>query len=504
MLRAALLFLLALPQVAGAKSLLSKLESEMTGIVKKVSPSVVIVEAKEGEEGVKCAFSGFVFDKKGHIVTQYRPVADAEEIGVVLSTGKRCKAELIGGDDLTNIAVLKVVGQKMSPVSIGSSRRVIPGSWAIVLSSSFGLSPAISLGIMSGKRDDGMLQISTPVSPGGSGGVVVGPDGRVIGMVKAGITGRKRLRIISEAKDMFINKEFDETSGPSDMMLALPVDQTVRIVNRLIKDGEIERGYLGVFLKDGEEGKGVIVAGVQEDTPAEEAGIEKGDIIAEIDGKPMATHRSVIEHVGAKKPGNAVKVKLLRNGEEKVVKATLTKRDKMAPEKKIFKFKFPPMKDMEEFGEEFGEEFEGLGKELGSFLKGLPEHWEESTSKAFLGIYPEDIGPELAEYFGAVEGILVTKTIEDGPAKKAGLKAGDVITEIDGEKIENCSDLREVLRDKNPGDKIKVKVLRQKKVKTFDVKLNKREPSRKMERIKKIKKIVPKVGAVTGSETQNI
>ena len=478
MFRAIIALLISLPCLLGAKSVLEDLETELKNIVQKVSPSIVVVESKKDEHGLKYASTGFVFDEKGHIVTQTDPASDAKNFNVVFSNGKKYEAELFNSDDATNIAILKLKEGKGTPVSLGDSKNIASGSWGIVLSSSYGMSPSIALGIMSGQREDGMLQVSAPINPGGMGGVIVDPQGKVIGIVKAAVTSGKQVKIKTNKGDFTVMTDYDIMKEPSNMILALPNHEAVDIIKRLIKGEKIEHGYLGVQINDAEE-KGALVVEVNKGTPAEAAGIKKDDIIIKIDGKPMPGYRAVVKYIMDKKPDEQVTITVLRKGKEKEFKAKLTSRPKAKKGKDLLKIINPELSLLDIEGLE---NMPKLEKELQKLSKESAKMLLEETKGAFLGVYLQDLGEGLAEYFGVKKGVLITGIVDDSPAEEVGLKAGDVIIEIAKEKVEDSESLRKILGKKEPGDKVKVIVVRNKKEKTFEIKLSTRKTKSKLKK----------------------
>ena len=484
MFRTLLALIIALPGLLGAKSVLADLETELINIVQNVSPSIVVVESKKDEHGLKYATTGFVFDNNGDIVTQLDPASDVKQFNVVLSNGKKLEAELFNNDDVANIAILKLKEGKATPVSLGSSKNLEPGAWGIVLSSSYG-TPSIALGIISGKRDDGMLQVSAPIDPGGSGGVVVNSEGKVIGIVKGAVTSGKQVRIKTKEGEFAVMTDYDVTKEPSNTIIALPTEEAEDIIKKLLKGEKIEHGYLGVQLRDAEKEKGALVVEVNKGTPAEDAGVKKEDVIIKIDGKTMNGYRSVVKYISDKRPGEPITLIVTRKGKEKEIKAKLTSRPKQKDAKKIMQILNPELSLLET--KELQEGTSELKKEIKEMTKKYIEKAIEDTKGAFLGVYLQDLaeGSGLAEYFGVESGALITGIVDDGPAQNAGLKSGDVIIEIDKEKVEDAASLRKILADKEPGDKITIKVVRNKETKTFEVKLGNRktksEPKRSEE-----------------------
>jgi serine protease Do len=478
MFRTIIALLFSLPYLLGAKTVLEDLETELKNIVQKVSPSIVVVESQKDNQGVKYAATGFVFDDNGDIVTLTDPSSDAKTFNVVFPNGKKYEAKLFNSDDATNLAVLKLKDGKGTPVSLGSSKNESAGSWGIILTSSYG-TPSIALGIISGQRDDGMLQISAPINPGGSGGVVVDPQAKVIGIVTGAVTSGKQVRIKTKEGEYAVMTDYDIMKEPTNTILAMPTDEATDIIQKLIAGEKIEHGYLGVQLSNAEKEQGALVVEVNKGTPSEKAGIKKDDIIVKIDGTPVTGYRNAVKYVMDKKPGESITIIVSRKGEEKEIKVKLASRPQAKKTKEILKIINPELSllDNEEL-------LKGTDQE-----KKLQELYEKSaqalltqTKGAFLGVYLQDIGEQLAESFGVETGVLIIGIVDGSSAKEAGLKAGDVIIGLDGKEVEDAAALRKILANKEPGDKLMVKFVRNKETKTLEVKLGKRKVKTELKR----------------------
>lgn len=242
------------------------------------------------------------------------------------------------------------------------------------------------------------------------------------------------------------------------------------------------QGYLGVYLQEltsdlkesldlGKSVEGVLISGVVEDSPAEEAGLEDGDVIISFDGKKVYSVKKLTSLVRKTEPGSRVKVKIIRDGDDKRLTVTLGEKSSSIS-------------------------YELLGPEkIIKLKKGKMQPFEFTFySRPKLGILIQDLTEQLGEYFGVMdgEGILITEVIEGSPAEEAGLKAGDVILEIDNQKVEDSGELFEAISDKEKGDRVELEVLRDKRSKRFSLTLKEEEWSKEfIEGMEKIK-ILPK------------
>ena len=221
-----------------------------------------------------------------------------------------------------------------------------------------------------------------------------------------------------------------------------------------------EKAWLGVYLQDInrdlkeamdlESKRGALIAGVVEDSPAEEAGIEEEDVIVEFDGEKVRGSSSLTKLVKKRSPGDEITITLVRDGKEKSIKVVLGKSPK---ESLYFSFDDEPYLDM------------------AKKLKSPGVYSFNWTSGSRIGVKVQGFSEQLGEYFGVedAEGVLVTEVEDDMPAQKAGLKAGDVIVEADGEEVDDTQELREIISEKEEGEKVEIKVIRDRKAQTFSV-----------------------------------
>jgi serine protease Do len=228
-----------------------------------------------------------------------------------------------------------------------------------------------------------------------------------------------------------------------------------------------ENGWLGVEIQEltpelrevlelGEDTRGVLVAAVSEGSPADKAGIGKGDVIVALDTKDVEDTSGLVRLVSKRKPGDVVTIRILREGQKKAIKVTLGRQPKGAEEE--FAIRLPKSKLPEE---REGRDLEIPDNELPN-LESLPplEHFKLEVNRGRLGVNVVDLNPELGSYFGATKGALVTEVMKDTAAEEAGIKAGDVIVKADGKPVGNREELIRVLSKREVGDKVELVVLR--------------------------------------------
>jgi serine protease Do len=252
-------------------------------------------------EQVAGAGSGFIVDPSGIIVTNNHVVGHADKIVVSLTDGRQLPAQVLGHDELTDVAVIKVQGAEPLPaVTWGDSRKVEVGDWVLAAGNPFGLGGSVTVGIISAEgRDlgsgpfDNFLQLDAPINPGNSGGPVFNMDGQVIGVSSV---------IVSP------------TGASVGIGFAIPSETVTRIVNQLLAKGTIERGWLGVSVEDRDEG--VLIANLDRTGPAAKAGMRAGDLVVAINGERIDSSRGLIRAVAIVSPGNSITITVRRQGRD--------------------------------------------------------------------------------------------------------------------------------------------------------------------------------------------
>ncbi len=257
------------------------------------------------------AGSGFIVDPSGLIVTNNHVVGHADKIVVALSDGTQLPARVIGSDELTDIALIKVQASGPLPyVSFGDSKQVEVGDWVLAAGNPFNLGGSVTAGIISargrdlgsgsGPFDNNFLQLDAPINPGNSGGPIFNMDGQVIAISTA---------IVSPS------------GGSVGIGFATPSELVIPIVNQLRSGGHIARGWLGVSVDDGDDV--VTVAAVERNSPAARAGIRTGDAIVRVNGERVQSSRGLIRTIAASSPGANVNLVVRRQGREIEVPVTV-------------------------------------------------------------------------------------------------------------------------------------------------------------------------------------
>lgn len=252
--------------------------------------------------------SGFVISDDGYILTNNHVIADAKDIFVTLVEGKEYKAEVIGSDERTDIALIKVDATDLPALTIGNPAELKKGQWVMAIGSPFGLDSTVTVGIVSAiNRDTGeylpFIQTDVAVNPGNSGGPLLNLDGQVVGV---------NSQIVSRS------------GGFMGISLAIPIDEAMSVVTQLKEHGKVTRGRIGVQITSVsdevatalglKDGKGALVSHVEDKGPAANAGVRNGDVILRFDGKDIAQMSDLPRIVGAVKPGTKVDMDVWRKG----------------------------------------------------------------------------------------------------------------------------------------------------------------------------------------------
>jgi serine protease Do len=440
-------------------------DPDIAAVAKKVYPSVVRVEARNG---VRRVATGVVVEKGGYIVTTALMSPRGEKISVTTSEGKTVAADFLGFDTETQLALLKAADPGLPVLGEGKAAELGPGSWICVIGVSPERTAAVTQGIVSSVADD-KLRLNVWVTPGSSGGPVVDANGRMVGLLR-GIYMEER-PIVFQFRDreqsgsgyVVSNRAEAPSSG---MALAVPVEVVKDVVAQIKDKGRVERGWLGVGIAQDDQGR-TIIGSVDRESPAELAKLQPGDMVLKIGGRDVTSPDILAGEIRRMKPGQEVTLKIERDGRPLDVKVKLgefAEEDAMREMALRFPGLFGPMPPpgarppAPEGGAKPGEP--------------RPYGWSFESRK-FIGISGMDLNRELAARFGVKEGtgVMIAELTDDGPAVKAGLQVGDIILSVDGKRVETGNDLIDLVQAKAKGDKVKIDVVRDKKPLTFEVEI---------------------------------
>jgi serine protease Do/serine protease DegQ len=360
-----------------------------------------VPEGAPRERQFQSAGSGVIFDaKKGYIVTNAHVVENASEITVTLQDGRDLKAEVVGRDEPSDVAVLKVKADNLVQITLGDSSRIEVGDFVVAIGNPFGLQHTVTSGIVSGLSRSGInpdgyedfIQTDASINPGNSGGALVNLKGELIGINTA---------ILSRS------------GGNIGIGFAIPVNMARNVMDQLLQYGSVKRGLLGVNIYTVTpdiakslglaSAQGALVSQVIEGSPAEKAGIRTGDVIVTVNGQPVKSNTELRNAIGLARVGQKVDIGLLRDGKPLKLQATIAESGTAAAA---------------------GEKAEAdIGDELHRGLQGAM----------------------LVD--AANDGGVLVRAVESGsPAAQSGLRPNDVIVSANRTRVTGVKQLREVAK----------------------------------------------------------
>ncbi len=356
--------------------------------------------------------SGFVFSEDGYIITNNHVVERATDIKVILEDDEIYHADVVGTDPKTDLALLKIEPKRKLPaVKFGNSDGLEIGDWVLAIGNPFGLGHTVTAGIISAKGRslglgsyDDFIQTDAAINPGNSGGPLFNFNGEVIGVNTAIIAGGQGIGF------------------------AIPINIAKNVIAQLRDRGKVVRGWIGVYVQQItpeiaesiklQDPKGALVSDLSPGGPAEEAGVERGDIIVEFNGNAIENMSELPKTVANYAPGTKTHLKVLRNGEPKTLDITL------------------------------GE----LPEEVAQSSRKLPGKAVEEG----LGLAVQEITPDVQNTFQAdiSKGIIITNVAPGSIAANAGLEPGDVILEINKQKVSNLDNYKKSMDSTADGQNI--------------------------------------------------
>jgi len=347
-------------------------------------------------QDAKSLGSGFIISKDGYIITNHHVIANADEIMVSLSDKRELRAEVIGSDKYSDVALLKVDADDLPVVTIGSSEKAKVGSWVLAIGSPFGFDHSATAGIISAKGRSlpranyvPFIQTDVAINPGNSGGPLFDLNGKVVG----------------------INAQiYSRTGGFMGLSFAIPIEVAMDVVKQIKDKGSVSRGWLGVYIQEVtqeiaesfglDKPVGALVSQVIEGSPAQKYGIQPGDVIVSFNGKKIMASSSLPPLVGRVPVGNTAKVKVLRQGRYKTLDVVIEK--------------------LEEENDQ-------------------PVLTKNKSSRANpLGIEVADLSPASKKELG--RGVRIVAIQPGGVARRAGLRTGDIILQLNHKNINSVGD----------------------------------------------------------------
>jgi len=422
---------------SGQTNPLSEFNSAIVNIAERTNPTVVTITTRqtvtmqqrsplslffddprfneEREYQRRGLGSGVIVSDEGYIITNYHVIRDADEINVITFDDEEISAEIVGSDEATDMAVLKVDSDHdLSAITLGNSEDLQVGELVLAIGSPLdkGLAHSVSMGIVSAKNRsigiiaqgqgyESFIQTDAAINPGNSGGALINLNGELIGINTA---------IASQS------------GGNMGIGFAIPVDMARSIMEQLISEGRVVRGYLGIQFGamvdktmakalDLDRNYGVVIGSVQNGGPADQAGLQEGDVILKADGKEVRDWRSFRVNIASKSPGEEVTLEIFRDGDIQTVSVELG-------------------------------ELPTEGTEI-STTRDTREGFEESA-----GFRVQDLTNNIRQQLNLdrnVSGVVVTEIEQTSPAYNQGLRRGDVITRVGDQNISSSDEFVEVM-----------------------------------------------------------
>jgi serine protease Do len=371
-----------------------------------------------GYRDAKSLGSGFIISEDGYVITNYHVVKEADEIIVRLSDRRELKAKVIGVDQRSDVALLKIEAKNLPVAKIGKSHDLEVGEWVLAIGSPFGFDHSATAGIVSAKgrslpRENYVpfIQTDVAINPGNSGGPLFNQDGEVVG----------------------VNSQiYSRTGGYMGLSFSIPIEVAMDVVDQLKTIGHVSRGWLGVLIQDVtldlaesfgmKKPRGALVAKVLPDSPAQAAGIKVGDVIVKFNNNEVINSANLPPIVGSTKVGVEIPVEVVRNSRNKIIKVKLG-----------------------ELPEESDDE-------------ARPDKAKsEKTNR--LGITISALTEEQMTEQNVTSGVLVSQVV-NGPASRAGVRHGDIILSVDGDSIKGVRHFNELVEGLPAGKSVPLLVQR--------------------------------------------
>ena len=368
------------------------------------------------ERREKSLGSGVIVSPEGYILTNNHVIDGATDVTVTLHDKREMKAQVIGADKRTDIALLRITGSNLPSVTLGDSSKVEVGDIVLAMGNPFGIGQTVTMGIVSAKGRAGMgieevedfIQTDAPINPGNSGGTLIDDEGHLVGINTAILSGN--------------------SGGNQGIGFAVPVNMARHVMDQIVEHGKVERAYLGILPQDltpamakvfkAGDTRGALVGDITPGGPAAQSDLRKGDIIVSVNGQPIADANQLRLMIGEMAPSGNVKLKVLRDGATHEVNIKLGE--------------FPSKQERASLD-------------------------NQSEGSALEGVTVENVTPELARELKvppATKGVVVDEVSPASRAAEAGLRSGDVIQEANHQPVKSVNEFRSAVKSKAKDDPV--------------------------------------------------
>ncbi|RAU17766.1 serine peptidase [Nitrincola tibetensis] len=372
-------------------------------------------QPRRGNPTPRSLGSGFIISDDGYILTNHHVIKDAEQVIVRLSDRRELEAEVVGSDPRSDVALLKVAGENLPFVKIGASNELEPGEWVLAIGSPFGFDHSVTAGIVSAIERSlandtyvPFIQTDVAINPGNSGGPLFNLAGEVVG----------------------INSQiYTRSGGFMGLSFAIPIDVAMEVSEQIKGQGFVTRGWLGVVIQEVSRDlaesfglpkpSGALVVKVMADSPAQAAGLQEGDVIVRFEGQEINLSSDLPHHVGRVRPGQSASIDLIRGGEALTLNATIG----VLPDE--------------------------------DNLAQIPDVQQGES----LGLVVQPLDADLRARWNVTSGVVISQ-VNDGPGALAGLMVGDIITMLNGQRIETIEQFNQVVVGLPKGRSVPLRIVR--------------------------------------------
>ncbi|OTG66542.1 Do family serine endopeptidase [Acinetobacter silvestris] len=396
------------------------LQQQVPEILKRFFGNQIIIPKQQVPQEKTAYGSAFFISKDGYLLTNHHVIEDASKVTIMLNDRREIDATVVGSDERTDVALLKVNGNNFPALATGNVDQLKVGQPVLAIGSPFGFDYSASAGIVSAKSRNMMGETSVPfiqtdvaLNPGNSGGPLFNQQGQVVGVN---------------------SRIFSGTGGYMGLSFSIPIDVAMDVVDQLKKNGKVTRSYLGVMLQDIDRNlaeayklpkpEGSLITQVAPESPAAKAGFRSGDVIMKYNGSPISRTSELLNYLNRTTPNQTVQLEVLRDDKAKLISAVLT----TAPDDTPAKVEASVATKVQK------------GPVLGVAIRGLTE--AEKSKLELKG------------------GVLIQDVTRGGLAAQSRIIPGDIITQVNGKKIHNPNDFVEVVSDLQQNTVARVAIVR--------------------------------------------